>query len=756
MTQSQLEQAVFANIAVWNTSGLGSPTVLPVNHPVFWFWHFAAMLLSSAAVLKITLLCAFTAMGLGTYALVRRTTGLPVWAAFFVGLWAMLGPAIFVKFIAGHLYYLISFGAFPWALYALFAPSRSLRFALAAGVLASLTVIQPQLYVALIAAFICTGLLGARIPLRNLALAIAASLLLAVPAAYLAATVGGAGSGLAAFQTLRFWEYNNSAHMLDALVALGYFTGYAEHAYALLPFGGIARDLLYVIPALALLGLVANLRSGMARAFALLWFLTFGMVAGLYGPFSAPLAAAFDRWPVFSIFRELYHFAAPMWLFACMLAAFGLSRLDRRIQVLAVTAGTLAVFALWLPAHFAGQLYSWQPDAHAVSAIRSLAADSEPDRFLVLPARNPVAPGSLRQGGVNPFAYAVGSHAQANEYNASPDLEVAIAYARDGDPRAASWLDLLGIGECFSAPSLHSTFASTVIVPKRWPAVLPRPKALLSRTPSCPQTLQHSPQAIITRDLQFVQNPLEWTRGPAFLLQHEQQQIAPVVSDRTTDPSAAWVRSYLWSWISPQIAAAGSRAALTWSNEFLPVPSFAGGRTAVRLYALGSGLVTDRGARISIPSGSNAWVMLPAGTRSIRRTGEGIVVASAFIDARLLKKTPQERQGGGSSEALAFDADSLSMSVSASGDFWIVLKQRFSPFWIARVEGGAVLAHRVAGGYANAWHVRCAGRCALQVAYQPQRVARPLVYCSLLAWLLAALASAISFKAPRRFASLSR
>jgi hypothetical protein len=761
MTRSQLEQSIFANIAVWNTSGLGSPNVLPVNHPVFWFWHYAAMLVSPSAVLKITLVCAFATLALGITALARRLTGLPLWAATVIGIWSLLGPAIFAKFLAGHVYYLLSIAAFPWCAYLFLKRIPTARAALGAGVVAALMIIQPQLYVVAIATFVCIALFC---PERRKAaiIAIPVSLLLAVPAIYLAITVGTSGVELPAIKTVQSWEYNNSAHPLDAVIALGYFPGYAERAYALAPLGWIARGMLYLIPALAILGVLTNVKSRIVLVLSSLWLLTFFLVCGLYGPLAVPLSIAFASWPLFSIFRELFHFAGPMWLFVCVLAAFGLANLQQRLRVLAALAGTVAVIALWVPAHFGGQLYSWQADAATRSTVQTIAQRPGDDRFLALPARTPVAPAGMISGGENPFAYATGSHPFANEYSVSPQLDLALFYVRDKDARARRWLDALGIGSCFVADSLHSVFRDSIVLPKRWPKALPSVQRLLSVPVTCPEGISSSPQAVVTNSLQVVRSPLDWNSGALFLidtdtLANTRDLVRPSPSELTTDPSRDWVRSYLWSWVSPKIAAAGTGGAVTWSTAPLSVPSFPTGRTAAKVYVFNGSLFTDRGIEIPTPQKAFSWIVLPQGTRSLHYQGDGFAIAGAFAAAPLLPHLRVTSGGSTRVAAASFHSQSLTAyGQNVDANFWIVLKQRFSPFWHADVDGGTVLRHVVAGGYANAWYVRCSHKCGFQISYEPARIAWLLLYGSLAVWVLAALASAIRLKIPSKFSSLSR
>jgi hypothetical protein len=264
----------------------------------------------------------------------------------------------------------------------------------------------------------------------------------------------------------------------------------------------------------------------------------------------------------------------------------------------------------------------------------------------------------------------------------------------------------------------------------------------------------------MTKTLQIVDSPLHWDRGPAFAsandLGNPGAQALPAVSAQSTDPSTAWVRSYLWSWISPEVAAVDEGSALTWSDVPLPVPSIDAGGVAVKVYARQANLITDDGIEVRVPQDTTSWIRLPKGTASMRRLGPGLIVVERFAHAppRVARDlTPYQTPA----RPLHFDAASLTASgKTREHDFWVVLKQRYSPLWMAAADSGTVVTHIVAGGYANGWRFRCPDGCSFRIWYRPRGTANVLLYASLLVWLLLAIFCAISAKTPRSSRSLCR
>lgn len=734
----QVRDALPFALRMWDPSGVGTPNARIVSHPVLWLIHGATYLFGSKLILVLLLVLCAGFFAIGAARLFERL-GAPVALAAAFGAIAAFAPAYYTKFVAGHVFYLVAATFLPWAWHAALRRGSPWVMLLLTAMLTALVSVQVQLWLLCEAVVFFLILTRADLGARRWWLAPVAVLggaVLSIPEIAGALFMHSA-QAYADQQTMLSWETNNSAPLSLAPIALGYFAHYAQHAFA--STGGLYW-VLWIVPAAALAGIAFGVRRPATIVIAATWLVCLLLVAGVYGLFAVPLEGAFARFEWLSVFRELYHFALPMWLAACALAALGFARLPRAAQTTGVAVLFAAVVALWLPAQYAGQLHSWTEPHGAGAAIKVLREQPGSERFALLPAVNPVGPARTPDAGFNNNASPVGSHPPASGYFTTGTLGAALDLTQAGDRRAQPWLRLLGVDWLLETPHVVSKPAAIAPIPlDRLQPALEAAQRVVEPGRRVPSRISGVPILFSLARLPVLVDPFHQPTGAGFLLPRDDGETAPILpsANRTAlDPSRAWVPAARWGWIDPQ-AAFWQGAALTWSAQPLAVPAGARWVRVVR-YA---GVLDAAGRRYKPAAGTATWIGLPSGTAALRvRGGMALIIAFAHAKPRVappVASTPPM--------AMTYDnACTCGSGVIPAGARWIVLAQSFSNDWKLDAPGGSVLRHVRYSGYGNAWEVRVPPGTRVEVRYGPAATAAMLVRASLAAWIALFVAAVLA------------
>ncbi len=691
-------------------------------------------------VLGLTLVAAFATIGCGVASIVRRLWGIGYIASFPLGLCAQLGAPVFNKLVAGHLYYLVALAALVVTLRFLSGGSEkrpNIAF-LAASLAAGFSIIQIQLYVVAIVLLTLSAIFlrkDAHPVVRMFGVFIASAQI----APQLYAAVGDAPRAYLMLAPQVSWEFNNSAPFPSALYLLGYSPHYAETAL------GIARSSALVIFNLQLgivLGLTAfvvNRRSGIAIGVCLSWVILTLLVWGFYGPLSMPLNFAFSHGAAFGVFRELYHFAGPAWVFELILIGSLVPYRKMRIAVvlyscmLAISLGTM-----WANSLFDGLLSSVHAPGAFVAAMKREAKRPGNGRFLLWPAEWPVGIRGSDAMGNDPAAYPLGDHVAANEFRLSGPLEVAAGLIRRGRlQEARRWLAAGGIDSLIAEPWLTSNLLD------RAPPIPHAAEWLVSLIRANQSPVRHLPSLSKTcmlcaySNLPVVADAMNWKGGDAYLDASSFEGTRNVCElslpfDRKGFIAGGWGRLSDWAWLDPRLAAFGD-GIITWGGSRIHIPDCNRARRYVRVLLLSGHLFVD-GHRAALKPGRQGWIALPAGegslsvARGVLAVGNGVVAAPPRAPAL----TPNVVE-----HMLRFDwRHGIGSGTVPAGTRWLVLKTAYSTNWRLSVSGGAVLAHLVASGYANAWRLRLHGSATVRVWYARWAATEAIASAALYLWIL--------------------
>lgn len=753
----QLRSALPDVLRVWDTWGLGEPRVRIVNHPALWIVHGLSFAFSSRTVLFIGLVVTFFSTAAGTVWLARCLRVRPITATC-AGIAALLGPPLFNKYVAGQWYYLIALAALPWAVAsAVRYDGKNAARAAVTGSLIALTSLQPQLWAASMALCAALFLLGpGRLDARRVLdtlLMLACGTVLTFPEIY-GAVAAHSAQHYAGMQTIPMWEANNSAPFLEAFVGLGYAPHYVAHALAFAPW---VPAVLWIVPIAVAFAPAARRHDLRVLVLAACWMTLLFLVMGIHGPFGAPIAFLYGKFFWASTFRELYHFAVPMWILAAVLAAVTFERMRAAGIVLAVaTAGAAAV--LWIPPNYAGTLRSWNfhDRSHALfAAARAPFAT----RFLLSPSIGPLGPAGAPYRGVDPDANAIGLWFPVNsaeQFGAIGTME--LLGARD-PVRYAGWLRAAGIDAVLARPYLQSAPIDRSPLDAREKQQAKRyfpPQHGVRAWRSQPQPLLE-----VRSSIPIVADPFSAQFRDGFVLERDAlsdshdpdaapkaARADPQMPRNAWDPARTWVPAELWWWIDPQ-AAFWPHAAITWSDRPFPVPaSFRSGAYAHIVLYRGTLLLGRRAVRA--PLGKAVWVPLQGAGAIAVRDGAALLIEFARVQepyrrARVPRNASSDRT---LPEPFSVDCACASFTVPP-GRSWVVLKESFDTDWQLRLRGGSVLRHMPFAGYGNAWEIQTAAASSASLLYTPAPVWGFLVNLSVFVWLAIAAAGVAGMRVRR-------
>jgi len=696
----------------WNSDGLGAASIAPLHHVVFFVWSAVGFVLGTHVVLVIIVIGALCAFGLGIASCARRLWQAPETLAILAGILAQLGPPMINKLVAGHLDYLITLAMFPWFVRALAGGSRRPACAfLTAGLIAATAILQIQLYAVMVVGLLIAAFVKRETSPAIRVIAIVVALAQLVPEIYAVLSQDPQAADVWMIPRLP-WELNNSSPFPDGLYLLGYSPHYAEQAMQAAGISGIVVMLLAVAAAIAIISSILHRSELKAQALFGGWLVCVLLVLGLYGPLAGILTASFSHIAAFAVFRELYHFAGPAWALEVLLVVgVAWNVLARRILTGYFALGVVAFGMMWSHSNFAGQLAVSPLSPAIASKIRAIALAPGDSRTLLWPAEWPIGPRDTELAGTDPLAYPMGMHPAANEYRLSGPLEVAAGLVREGHARQArQWFAAAGVGSIIDEPW---TVAHIIQRFPPMPQLAPWMSGFFARARDSDSALSPTgPVCMLCayKSLPVVDEPEQWNGGDAFLDSDLRSasgaKCAPSAAFASADPSRGWVDLENWSWLDSRLAMMGP-GELTWSSSALGIPHCKYLAHDAHLLLLSGRLLLD-GRPQPIKRGVPTWLALGPGFDHRIAVERGLLAIDGFASVPPRPRTPTSLHGT-RGVALAFDWRSgTGTGVLAAGESWIVLKSRFSRHWQLSVEGGDVIEHIRASGYANAWKIHAA------------------------------------------------
>lgn len=386
--------------AVLLAANWDAPAWLPRVHPVQAFVLGASFIAPSPAVLKIVLFTVLAAGGCGAYRL-ARVLGAGDIAAAIGGVWYVAAPFTGDKLAAGHLWILVAYAAYPFAVEAVLS-RRS---------------IGAQFFW-----FACTSTdihyvgfdvltLGLLAVMRQRSLREARGAWLGLTAflpSIVAAPLAGAAGAFAGQQANPFYNQVNSTPFLDAIRGVGYFAHYDAYGRTL------PVDIALWVPVACAIVLAVR-----RRPLPLALLLTGGILAaGTLGPAAPLIAWAFRAIPAVAVYREFFDFT----VFVSLGGALALACLPKNAAALGV-AGIVAIAAVFpqLTGAYAMQMHSYVPARSAAAVVEQIETAPGDAMVLARPAQPPLTFDAF-PGGVDFLGNRVGTHGTIDATHEMPPI----------------------------------------------------------------------------------------------------------------------------------------------------------------------------------------------------------------------------------------------------------------------------------------------------------------------------------------------
>jgi hypothetical protein len=566
----------------WLSTGFGTPNPHPTTYligpPIAAAMWIAGPL---AALFLFAALTGYVCTACAMRAALRWNAALP--AALGIGLFAVFNPWVYNEVVAGHLVMVLAYGAVLGLITEMTrgAHASTLRLTLWIALIQA----QLQLFILAMLALVIFAVATKKWqpPL--------AGIFFALPS--IIGLVAERGSLLQTPYSVT-WQTNQSLEPVALLGLGGYFPGYADR------LGVIANAAVWVMLALALVGLVLGRRPRVA-GWALFAAVTLYVAAlGVYGPFAGAYEWIVRNVPVSGVFRELYDLAGCLAAVVIVLASIAVARVWQ-LGYLALAAG-VALPILWLvrpPSDlWVGAGAYPHPDISAPAFARVAFS----------PAFQPLALRNGDGGGADPNVHLYpGPVAPLNQYFPTYPVDMALArYEQSGETED---LRALGVAEIVNRPWLVSVTRGEIGLAARSLQVrAPRasPQAFRFLNAVTPLISTCDAARVVTLSERLGTCDLFFGDVPGYA------SVRPIVAaSDSIDPRIAWIDARLVFAKVPDLAQAFG-GAMTQSRLPYRVESPAW----LLVYVRGK-LTAAQGQALFESAGAFTWLPIPASVASV-------------------------------------------------------------------------------------------------------------------------------------------
>uniref|UniRef100_E6Q726 Bacterial membrane protein YfhO n=1 Tax=mine drainage metagenome TaxID=410659 RepID=E6Q726_9ZZZZ len=722
---SQIYSFATSTFFSWSSNGTGSVSL----YPEAWLpnlvagmccWVFGTAFGIAAFV---ALILSVAAAGIGRLAKYLSSTPLAIVSAItlFLG-----SPVVLNELQAGHLYFLISYAAFPW-LIILALTCKSYRDSVILGAAMGFGAAQQQFLFFDLLALIIYWLFSQHFRARFAIIATLVFLGSTSPQWILIVTQGA--TPLNTFLPLLHWERAESVSLPQAMRNLGYMAGYDSRLLPPLVAAGF-----WTLPFLGIMAAILQKRRATMALVLMTWF-GIVMTSGLNGPLGDVIQLFFQHVREFALFRELYDFSALSAVgYACLAATLAGALRGRGLVIKGIVKGALAIA---IAASCVTAAMSSYGIARAPSSLSFAIGHlhSHGYRFLPVPATFPQISNEGQTGGLSPVLLAVNGHpSAAYPYAAYPEAFIASEARRWAVDRTAR-LDRFGISELLPTAGIRGDEHSVVepdlrsMVPEGRHSGLPLAKHIHGGGRLVVLPFSARPGTLMTdysgaRDIQAI-------TATNF--------VDPNSLSKTPNPAYGWARTFFWPTL-PRWSYAMPTGAFTFRNAAqLPAPA----------------ATITVGSRNGKPIGSPCrvlrqldeyWRILRCGPSPTLYGVPPIVISQIALDASIPASIPMEGKAG-TVRILTSKPTYVSASIRAVAGSAIVLRDAYNSSWKTNIPG---TTHTVVDGYANAWVVSRDFHGIATFEFMPQRIYQIAIIVSLAILLVAVGLTVFSFLATDR------
>lgn len=403
------------SLFVWNEANTGSAIVYPAENLLrYSLFPFSILGLSGLVLIKAILLLVFTFSGYFMYSLLRNSFKLSYLPSLVSGFFYITTPVIFNKIAAGQIPYVIAYGLSPiiLAFFIKYATTYETKNLIIASLLLAFATIQVQFAIMLTLLFFLYAILIAKMKIGMLIKTFSFMILLVslvhmfwLLPGLISSSFGETLQGASSIENLQTW----GTSFVNAFRMVGYRSPHFEIALS-----NFSYRYVWDIASLAIVffsfGSLLIKKSRITLFFAGISLVTL-IFTTVTGPFATVVFFLYSLFPIFNVFREVYHLAFLIaFSYSIMLAFFVQAIINSKklrsylkIVFVIVMLGVVIMNDPFIySGNFSGQVQQYQLNDQNLSIINGYLRTDGDYRVLYLPMIQPFKYDNLTYNGIDP------------------------------------------------------------------------------------------------------------------------------------------------------------------------------------------------------------------------------------------------------------------------------------------------------------------------------------------------------------------
>jgi len=417
MTKDSLNIFCSRSIFLWNSENAGYNSAYPAENLLrYLLFPFSFLGLSGLFVIKLILLFTFTFGGYFMYSLLKKYFKLNYVPSLISGLFYITTPVIFNKVAAGHVPYIIAYALSPLIMsyFIKYTNELKTKHLIITSLLLAFATIQIQFAIMLTLLLFFYAILIARIKARVLIktflfIIIIVSLIHSfwlLPASLNFSSFSATIKGASSVSDLQTW----GTSLTNAFRMIGYRSPHFETALANYSYKYV-WDIFSFLLVIFSFGSLLISKRGIPLFFSVVSIVTL-VFTTVSGPFGILVYYLYSLFPIFNVFREVYHLAFLIGFSYSIMLAFFLQTIlnsKRLVSYLKITMVIVMVVAVIMndpfiySGDFSGQVQKYQLNDQNLSIINGYLKSDGDYRVLYLPMFLPFKYDNLTYYGIDPI-----------------------------------------------------------------------------------------------------------------------------------------------------------------------------------------------------------------------------------------------------------------------------------------------------------------------------------------------------------------
>ncbi|MDY6893965.1 MAG: hypothetical protein SVO01_00885 [Thermotogota bacterium] len=413
------EFKVYCNQAfyIWSEHNLGRPMMYPAQYLLKYFLTpFSYLGLDGLIAIKLLLLFMFIFSGYFMYLLLRKSFKLGPVPSIVSGIFYMTTPVFFNKIVAGHFLYLIGYTLSPLIMFYFkkYLDDDETKYLVLTGLLISLASIQVQFAIMLLVLLLFYNILLYRVEM-NKTLKISVFLIAIILLIHSFWIITSVSNFLGLVETVKtasnvecLKSWNTS--IINAFMLVGYRSHHFLAALNNYEYKSIYNICSFLLLLLIFSSLLIR-KHRVPLFFGMVSIITLIFTTALSDPFGGLVSFLYSNFPVFNLFREVYHFTVLISFSYSIMLAYTINSICnfKKIKFLRFISVILVLFIIMFnnpfvyTGDFNGQVQTYKFNNPDLSLLDEYQEFDEDYRVLYLPMIQPFKYDNLTYTGIDPI-----------------------------------------------------------------------------------------------------------------------------------------------------------------------------------------------------------------------------------------------------------------------------------------------------------------------------------------------------------------